>query len=110
MTTTTDAHLIETLVHSETLVDGDFLKARRDTVRLPDGRSAEREYIVHPGSVVIIPLLDVAHVILVPPFRSPFARVSIGSASFLDFVFLFFFFSFFSFSLLLFLFFFFFFF
>src|SRR3546814_930595 len=75
MTTTTDAHLIETLVHSETLVDGDFLKARRDTVRLPDGRSAEREYIVHPGAVVIIPLLDDEHVILEWQFRYPVERV-----------------------------------
>lgn len=75
MTTTTDAHLIETLVHSETLVDGGFLKARRDTVRLPDGRSAEREYIVHPGAVVIIPLLDDEHVILERQFRYPVERV-----------------------------------
>ncbi|AEC21622.1 hypothetical protein PT7_3082 [Pusillimonas sp. T7-7] len=75
MTTTTDSHLIETLVHSETLVDGGFLKARRDTVRLPDGRSAEREYIVHPGAVVIIPLLDDEHVILERQFRYPVERV-----------------------------------
>lgn len=75
MTTPADAHLIESLIHSETLVDGGFLKARRDTVRLPDGRSAEREYIVHPGAVVIIPLLDDEHVILERQFRYPVERV-----------------------------------
>ncbi|MGB6105541.1 MAG: NUDIX hydrolase [Pusillimonas sp.] len=75
MTKTADAHLIETRIHSETVLDGGFLKARRDTVRLPDGRSADREYIVHPGAVVIIPLLDDNHVILERQFRYPVDRV-----------------------------------
>ncbi|NYT84455.1 NUDIX domain-containing protein [Pollutimonas harenae] len=75
MTQVTDDHLIETLIHSETLVDGGFLKARRDTVRLPDGRSAKREYVVHPGAVVIIPMLDDEHVILERQFRYPVERV-----------------------------------
>ena len=75
MTKSDDAHLIETLVHSETLADGSFLKARRDTVRLPDGRNAEREYIVHPGAVVIIPMLDDGRVVLERQFRYPVDRV-----------------------------------
>src|SRR5690606_29601113 len=75
MTQPSDDHLIETLIHSETLVDGGFLKARRDTVRLPDGRSAEREYIVHPGAVVIIPMLDDERVVLERQFRYPVERV-----------------------------------
>ena len=37
---------------------GSFLHALRDTVRLPDGSSATREYVVHPGAVMVIPLLD----------------------------------------------------
>jgi len=70
-----DEHLTETLIHSETLLDGGFLKARRDKVRLPNGRSADREYIVHPGAVVIIPLLDDDHVVLERQFRYPVNRV-----------------------------------
>ncbi|KAK58763.1 hypothetical protein AZ22_3389, partial [Bordetella bronchiseptica 980-2] len=58
------SHLVETLVSSETLCDGGFLKARRDTVRLPSGRTATREYIVHPGAVVVVPLLDDGRVLL----------------------------------------------
>ncbi|KDC07256.1 hypothetical protein AZ19_3383, partial [Bordetella bronchiseptica E012] len=58
------SHLVETLVSSETLCDGGFLKARRDTVRLPSGRAATREYIVHPGAVVVVPLLDDGRVLL----------------------------------------------
>lgn len=70
-----DAHLTETLIDSESLCEGGFLKARRDTVRLPDGRQAVREYIVHPGAVVIIPMLDDGRVLLERQFRYPVGRV-----------------------------------
>ncbi|TEA78928.1 NUDIX domain-containing protein [Allopusillimonas ginsengisoli] len=70
-----DTHLIETLIDSQTLCNGSFLKARRDMVRLPDGGIASREYIVHPGAVVIIPLLDDQHVLLERQFRYPVGRV-----------------------------------
>lgn len=73
--THSDAHLIETPLASETLCDGGFLKARRDTVRMPDGRTATREYIVHPGAVVVIPLLGDGHVLLERQFRHPVGRV-----------------------------------
>lgn len=75
MTDTEDPHLTETLLESQTLFEGSFLKARRDTVRLPDGGSASREYIVHPGAVVIIALLDDNHVLLERQFRYPVGRV-----------------------------------
>lgn len=70
-----DAHLIETLLESETLFEGGFLKARRDTVRLPNGGDSCREYIVHPGAVVIIPLLDNDQVLLERQYRYPVGRV-----------------------------------
>ena len=70
-----DAHLIETLVESQTLFEGAFLKARRDTVRLPDGRLGQREYILHPGAVVVIPLLDDGRVLLERQYRHPMGRV-----------------------------------
>lgn len=73
--TAADTHLIETLVDSESLCEGSFLKARCDTVRLPDGRSAVREYIVHPGAVVIIPMLDDGRVLLERQFRYPVGQV-----------------------------------
>jgi ADP-ribose pyrophosphatase len=70
-----DDHLTETLIKSHTLCDGSFLKARRDTVRLPDGATATREYIVHPGAVVIVPLLDDGSVLMERQFRYPVGRV-----------------------------------
>lgn len=70
-----DDHLIETVLGTETVLEGGFLKARCATVRLPDGRTATREYIEHPGAVVIIPLLDDKQVLLERQFRLPIGRV-----------------------------------
>lgn len=52
-----DRHLIEVPLGSEELLKGRFLHAFRDTVRLPDGSTSFREYVKHPGAVMIIPLL-----------------------------------------------------
>ncbi len=71
----TDAHLRETTVGSEPIYRGDFLDVRRDEVRLPDGASAHREYIVHPGAAMVVPLLDDGRLVLVRQWRHPLARV-----------------------------------
>jgi ADP-ribose pyrophosphatase len=70
-----DAHLKEEGTASEQLFKGNFLHAKRDTVRLPNGKSATREYIVHPGAVVVVPLLDDGRVALVRQYRYPIDRV-----------------------------------
>ena len=72
-----DLHLKETLVDSELTYDGHFLKVQRDTVRLPDGKATQREYIKHPGAVVILPLFDDGSVLLERQFRYPLNRVFI---------------------------------
>lgn len=71
----TDKHLREELTASELLFKGNFLHAKRDTVRLPDGHSATREYVVHPGAVVVVPLLDDGRVVLERQYRYPVAHV-----------------------------------
>ena len=73
----TDVHLKEDAMGSELLFQGKFLRAQRDTVRLPDGRSATREYVIHPGAVVIVPLLDDGRVVLERQFRYPVGQVMI---------------------------------
>ncbi len=70
-------HLTETLVSSELLFKGRFLYAKRDTVALPDGKHASREYVVHPGAVVVVPLLDDGQVVLERQFRYPIGEVMI---------------------------------
>ena len=51
-----DAHLRETRHSSQELFKGKFLHAFRDQVVLPDGQMASREYVVHPGAVMVIPM------------------------------------------------------
>lgn len=70
-----DEHLIERPVAGSTLLAGGFLEVHRDTVALPDGRHAAREYIRHPGAVAVVPLLDDGRVVLVRQYRYPVAKV-----------------------------------
>jgi ADP-ribose pyrophosphatase len=53
-----DQQLIEIQCASHQVLHGDFLQVMRDVVRLPDHTMATREYVVHPGAVMIIPLLE----------------------------------------------------
>jgi ADP-ribose pyrophosphatase len=69
--------LKETQVDTEVAYDGHFLKVQRDTIRLPDGKLTKREYITHPGAVVILPLLDDGSVLLERQFRYPMHDVFI---------------------------------
>jgi ADP-ribose pyrophosphatase len=70
-----DAHLVETRIASEDVFDGKLLHVKRDTVRLPDGKTATREYIAHPGAVMIIPRLPDGKLLLERQFRYPLARI-----------------------------------
>jgi ADP-ribose pyrophosphatase len=70
-----DAHLIELPLASSTLLSGGFLEVRKDTVRLPDGRSATREFIQHPGAVAVIPMLEDGRLVLVRQHRYPVNKV-----------------------------------
>jgi len=72
-----DAHLIETRVASEELLRGHFLHAFRDTVRLPDGSVATREYVIHPGAVMVIAELPDGQWVLERQFRYPVQSVMV---------------------------------
>jgi len=70
-----DPHLREHGLGGVVLSKGSFLEVRRDNVRLPDGSQATREYVVHPGAVAIVPLLDDGRLLLERQFRYPVGRV-----------------------------------
>lgn len=70
-----DAHLREHRLDGRVLAKGSFLEVRRDDVRLPDGAAATREYVVHPGAVAIVPLLDDGRLVLERQFRYPVGKV-----------------------------------
>lgn len=69
--------LKETKLDSTVAYDGDFLKVQRDTVRLPDGKTSLREYIKHPGAVVVLPVFNDGTVLLERQFRYPPDRIFI---------------------------------
>lgn len=72
---TPDSHLRESTLDSQWALQGRFLQVRRDRIALPDGREASREYIVHPGAAVIVPLLDDGRLVLERQYRYPMQRV-----------------------------------
>jgi len=72
-----DSHLKETRITTDLAYDGDFLKVQRDKVELPDGKATTREYIKHPGAVVILPLFEDGTVLLERQYRYPLERVFI---------------------------------
>jgi ADP-ribose pyrophosphatase len=70
-----DEHLVERRIKSESVYDGHFLQVRRDEIRLPSGKMAEREYIVHPGAVMIVPIADDGQLVVERQHRYPLDRV-----------------------------------
>ena len=76
-----DQHLKEHLHERQELFKGNFLHALRDTVRLPDGQLATREYVIHPGAVVVVPLAQgedgQTRVVLERQFRYPVGQVMV---------------------------------
>lgn len=72
---TSDAHLREETVSRAELLRGNFLHVVRDTVRLPSGHQATREFVLHPGAVMIVGLLDDGRVVLERQYRHPMGQV-----------------------------------
>jgi ADP-ribose pyrophosphatase len=75
-----DRHLIEVRESSTELLKGHFLHAFRDNVRLPDGSLTVREYVRHPGAVMVIPLLGEGaelRVVIERQYRYPVQQVMI---------------------------------
>lgn len=75
------AHLMETKRSSQEVFRGRFLHAFQDTVELADGSISVREYVVHPGAVMVVPLLQDEYgstrVVLERQFRYPVGKVMV---------------------------------
>ncbi|HSN31728.1 MAG TPA: NUDIX hydrolase [Ideonella sp.] len=70
-----DDHLTERCVASQQVYAGHFLDVRRDTVALPNGRETTREYIVHPGAVMVVALADDGRLVVERQYRHAMGRV-----------------------------------
>ena len=77
MKTLPNANLIETCISSEIIAQGGMLTVKRDQVKLPNGGTSQREYVLHPGAVIVIPLLDNGNLLLERQFRYALNQVFI---------------------------------
>lgn len=72
-----EMNLTETALESRIVYQGSFFDIYKDRIRLPNGQTATREYLRHPGAVVILPLFEDGTVLLERQFRYPLDRVFI---------------------------------
>lgn len=71
------ANLIESLLEQQTVFSGRFMQVQCDSVRLPDGGVAVREYIRHPGAVAVLALTAAGELVLERQYRHPVGRVMV---------------------------------
>jgi len=69
--------LAEQTLESHSVYNGVLLRVYADRVRAPDGHISQREYVRHPGAVVVVPLLDDGQVLLERQYRYPLRRTFI---------------------------------
>ena len=70
-----DAHLVESELGTQLSFEGRLLTVRTDRVRLPDGSESTREYVVHPGAALVVPVLADGRLVLERQYRYPVGRV-----------------------------------
>lgn len=68
-------NLEEKTLEKKVLFEGRIINLRRDTVLLPNGATATREVIEHPGGVCVAALDDEDNVLMVKQFRYPYREV-----------------------------------
>jgi ADP-ribose pyrophosphatase len=68
------ADLTEHHVETEQVVEGKFIRMHTDRVRLPDGTESHREYVLHPGAVVIAAFIDTETLVFEHQYRYPVGR------------------------------------
>jgi ADP-ribose pyrophosphatase len=64
----------ETTLTTERILDGKLVKVNADRVRLPNGKESWREYVLHPGAVVVAAFVDAQTIVLEHQYRYPVRR------------------------------------
>ena len=67
-------HLSERTLRSKRVYEGHLLKINSDDVITSDGTNCVREYVLHPGAVMIIPILSDGFVVMERQYRYPHHR------------------------------------
>lgn len=68
-------HLFEKTVASELIFDGKIITVKKDSAELENGEVVNRELVVHPGGVCVVPINEKGEVLMVKQFRYPFQTV-----------------------------------
>jgi ADP-ribose pyrophosphatase len=68
------ADLTEHYLETEQVTNGKFIRMHTDRVRLPDGSESHREYILHPGAVVIAAFIDADTLVFEHQYRYSVGR------------------------------------
>lgn len=67
-------NLDEKKVKSNLLYDGRIIKLYNDQILLPNGKTAFREYVKHPGGICVVPITEKGEVLLVRQHRYPYSK------------------------------------
>jgi len=61
--------LYEKTIASQSIYEGKIIRVKVDEVLLPNGKTAKREIVRHPGAVAVLPLTDDGKLVTVRQFR-----------------------------------------
>lgn len=64
----------EKTVSSKKIFEGKIIDVRVETVEFPDGKTAYRELVDHPGGVGIVALTDEGKILMVRQYRKPIEK------------------------------------
>lgn len=67
----------EEKIGSDTVYEGKLITLRKDTVRLPNGKTTTREVVEHPEVVAILPILDDGRIVLVRQYREAVEKTTL---------------------------------
>lgn len=66
--------MIEKTVASTPIYDGKIIQVQVDEVELPNGKTAKREIVHHPGAVAVMAITQENRMVMVRQFRKPLER------------------------------------
>lgn len=64
----------ERTISSQTIYEGKIITLKVDQVELPNGKTASREIVTHPGAVAVMAITDDNRLVVVRQFRKPLER------------------------------------
>ncbi|MEA3307070.1 MAG: NUDIX hydrolase [Elusimicrobiota bacterium] len=68
--------LLEKKLKSKKIFKGRAVGFNVDTILLPNGKTATREYLTHPGAVAILPILKNGDIVFVKQYRYPIGKAT----------------------------------